>query len=139
MPNPTKPRSLKVIAGTERRDRAAAPSVELPLVASVPKPPDWLLTTHAVKEFNRLAPILVANKLLTEAAVSTLAMMCALHGKIVQMYLAGESPTGSMIAQYRNLANDFGLTPVAQGRVKTAGATESTNPFARHVPRPVTA
>jgi len=139
MPNPTKPRSLKVIAGTERRDRAAAPALELPLVAGAPKPPDWLPNAHAVKEWHRLVPILMGCKLLTNASTSALAMLCALHGAIVESYATGESPTGSMLSQYRNLANDFGLTPIAQGRVKTAGATESTNPFARHVPRPVTA
>ena len=139
MPNPTKPRSLKVIAGTERRDRAAAPALELPLVAGAPKPPDWLPNAHAVKEWHRLVPILMGCKLLTNASTSVLAMLCSLHGAIVESYAAGESPTASMIAQYRNLANDFGLSPVAQTKVKTAGATESTNPFARHVPRHVTA
>lgn len=132
MPNPRKPTSLKVVAGTDRPDRAPPPSVELPLVDSVPLAPDWLPNAHAVREWERLAPILHANKLLTEAGLSTLAMLCALHGKVVQLYAAGESPTGHMLAQLRGLSNDFGLTPVAQGKVRPSAEKDTGNRFARN-------
>ena len=126
MPGPgKKPAHLKAIAGTGRKDREAPPSVELPTISEVPAPPDWLPNAHATKEWNRLAPILVANKLLTEAGLSAFGMLCSLHGKLVQLFAAGESPNASMVASYRNLVNDFGLTPVAQGKVKPSGA-EST-------------
>lgn len=132
MARPRKPSNLKVVAGTDRPDRADGTVVELPAVDGIPPPPDWLANAHAIKEWNRLAPILVANKLLTEAAISTLGMLCSLHGKIVQLYAAGESPNGHMMAQYRGLANDFGLTPVAQGKVKPSGEKEAANPFAKN-------
>jgi phage terminase small subunit len=134
MPGPSKrPAQLKAIAGTERQDRAAPAPVDLPLVAFAPSAPDWLPNAHAVKEWERLAPILTANKLLTEAGCSALGMLCALHGKLVQLWAAGEAPTGHMMAQYRNLVNDFGLTPVAQGKVKSAAPKEQDgNPFARN-------
>jgi phage terminase small subunit len=131
MPRPRKPTSLKVVAGTDRPDRAFPPVTELPLVAYVPAAPDWLPNAHAIKEWERLAPILHANKLLTEAGLSTLGMLCALHGKIVQLYAAGESPVASMVAQHRALSNDFGLTPAAQGKVRPNGDTEKPgNAFA---------
>lgn len=141
MPNPRKPNPLKVIAGTERKDRAPvadAPVVELPLVEEVPAAPDWLPNPHAVKEWNRLAPILHANKLLTEASLSTLGQLCALHGKVVQLYAAGEAPVASMVAQLRALSNDFGLTPVAQGKVRPNSGKEenAVNKFARNGRRP---
>jgi hypothetical protein len=61
----------------------------------------------------------------------TLGHLCALHGKIAQLYAAGEAPTGHMVAQYRGLANDFGLTPVAQGKVKQSGeAAKPSGKFA---------
>lgn len=129
---PRKPVALKVVAGTERKDRAIVNAVELPLVLTSPEAPDWLPNAHAVKEWDRLAPILTANKLLTEAGCSALGHLCALHGKIVQLWAAGEAPTGHMLAQYRNLVNDFGLTPVAQGKVKPAGKEADANPFARN-------
>lgn len=133
MANPKKPRALKVVAGTVQPCRDDGPGAQLPPVASVPKAPDWLPNAHAVKEWDRLAPILVANKLLTEAGLSALGMLCSLHGKLVQLWSAGEAPVASMVAQYRNLINDFGLTPVAQGKVKPVGSEQPEgNKFARN-------
>ena len=132
MANPRKPKSLKVVAGTDRpcRRPESAP-VEMPALDHIPDPPDWLPNAHAVKEWQRLAPILTANKLLTEAGLSALGQLCALHGKVVQLYAAGEAPVASMVAQLRGLMNDFGLTPVAQGKVKAGGdETKAGNKFA---------
>jgi len=122
MANPKKPPQLKAVAGTGRKDRdtPADDAVELPLVANYPDPPDWLPNPHAVKEWHRLVPILMANRLLTEASLGPLAHLCGLHGKIVQLYAAGEAPTASMTGTLRNLHNDFGLTPIAQGKVRAA-------------------
>jgi phage terminase small subunit len=103
--------------------------IDLPLVASVPPAPDWLPNAHAVKEWDRLAPILYAVGLLTEGGLSPLGHMCALHGKLVQLWSAGESPTANMVAAHRSLVNDFGLTPVAQGKVKPGGKSEGKNKF----------
>lgn len=126
MPGPgKKPSHLKAVAGTSRKDREPdGPVVEFEVVSEVPASPDWLPNGHAIKEFNRLAPILHASRLLTEAGVQALAHMCVLHGKIVQLYAAGEAPVASMISQYRNLINDFGLTPMAQGKVRPSGETD---------------
>ena len=132
MANTRKPTSLKVVAGTDQpcRRPESAP-VEMPALDHIPDPPDWLPNAHAVKEWQRLAPILTANKLLTEAGLSALGQLCALHGKVVQLYAAGEAPVASMVAQLRGLMNDFGLTPVAQGKVKAGGdETKAGNKFA---------
>lgn len=131
MSNPRKPSHLKAISGTSRPDREPeVPPVELPLVDGVPEAPSWLSNSHAVAEWNRLAPILQGVGLLTQGGLTTLGVMCSLFGKIVQLYAAGESPTGHMIAQYRALANDFGLTPVAQGKVRPNGeSAKSGNKF----------
>lgn len=133
MPGPgKKPASLKVVAGTDRKDRATVIAVDLPLITEVPAAPDWLPNAHAVKEWDRLAKILTANKLLTEGGLSALGMLCAMHGTIVQMYAAGMAPTASMAGTLQSMINDFGLTPVAQGKVKPSGAEEKTNKFAKN-------
>ena len=133
MPGPSKkPRTLKVIAGTDRKDREPDNVVDLPTISNVPPAPDWLPNAHAKKEWDRLAPILVANKLLTEAGLQALGHLCALHGKTVQLYAAGEAPNASMVGQLRNLINDFGLTPVAQGKVKPAGEGPTSNAFSKN-------
>ena len=133
MPGPgKKPSTLKAIAGTTRKDRESGGApVDMVTLSAAPEPPDWLPNAHAVKEWRRLAPILVANKLLTEAGLSALGTLCALHGKLVQLWAAGESPNGAMLRQYRSLINDFGLTPVAQGKVKAVGEAPAENPFTR--------
>jgi len=134
MSRSAKPHNLKVVAGTARPDRIA-PVIEMPTI-DAPPAPDWMPNAHAVKEWDRLAAILAANRLLTEASLSALGQMCALHGKIVQLYAAGESPNASLIAQYRALANDFGLTPVAQGKVRPHGEAPAKNEFSNNGKRP---
>ena len=104
--------------------------VDYDLVDDVPPAPDWLSNGHAVKEWERLAPILHKSRLLTVAGCSAFGVMCSLHGKIVQLFAAGECPNGNMLGQYRSLVNDFGLTPVAQGKVRPSGQKEKTNSFA---------
>lgn len=137
MSRSAKPHNLKVVAGTARPDRIA-PVIEMPTIEAPPAP-DWMPNAHAVKEWDRLAAILAANRLLTEASLSALGQMCALHGKIVQLYAAGESPNASLIAQYRALANDFGLTPVAQGKVRPHGEAPAKNEFSNNGKRPARA
>lgn len=137
MPGPgKKPTHLKVVAGTDRPDRRPDQVVDLPLLAELPPPPDWLPNAHAVREFERLSEVLFNNQLLTEGGLMALAHLCALHGKLVQLWAAGESPTGHLLAQYRALVNDYGLTPVAQGKVRQGGKEETGNKFGNNSAKP---
>lgn len=133
---PKRPNHLKVISGTDRKDRAAPESVELPALEVVPPPVDWLPNIHSVNEWKRLAPILVANKLLADADLSTFGHMCALHGKMVQLWAAGEAPTGHMIAQYNHIAAAFGLAAAWRGKVKPSGDKDASNKFAKYKDKP---
>lgn len=131
MPGPgRKPRSLKVVSGTVRPSREDVPPIVLPTIKECPPAPDWLPNAHAVKEWNHLAPMLVANGLLTQGGLAALGTLCALTGRLIQLWTAGELPTGHLLAQYRNLTNDFGLTPVAQGKVRATGGEQPGNRFA---------
>lgn len=127
------PTHLKLLASTDRKDRDTFPEIDLPLVDSVPPPPLWLPNAHATNEWLRLAPILIANKLLSIGALASFGQMCALHGKIVQLYAAGESPGASMIGALRNMHNDFGLTPASAGKVRggDASSVPEGNSFSR--------
>src|SRR4051812_24207418 len=126
MPGPSKtPPSLKVISGTARADPAPERSVEVAPLADIPSPGDWLPNVHAVNEWRRLAPLLVANKLLAESDLSTFGHMCSLHGKMVQLWAAGEAPTGHLIAQYNALASAFGLSAAWRGKVKPLADKET--------------
>lgn len=132
MANPRKPNHLKIISGTYRKCRASN-EVEIELLDKLPPPLDWLPNAHAVKEWKRLAKILTANRLLAEADLSTLGHLCSLHGKLVQIYAAGQAPTASMISTLRGLQNDFGLSPITRGKVGGASSgPEEGNPFANN-------
>lgn len=128
MPNPGKPLSLKLISGSRRMSDASR-SVRLPLIDGVPPAPEWLPNEHAIREWKRLAPILHANKLLTAPALSILGHACALHGKIAQTLASGQQPKAALLGVYRQLLNDFGLTPATRGKLS---ATASGNSFVRN-------
>lgn len=133
MPYPRKPPALKAISGSREPSPVVVP---LPVIASPPPAPEWL-TGAAVDEWNRLTRILTAHQLLTEGGVGALAVLCALYGDIQQQYINGESPTAKAIGQFRGLVNDFGLTPIAQGKVKpAAGGDAAGNRFAKFGQRP---
>jgi phage terminase small subunit len=121
MANPRKPTNLKSISGTERKDRAEPADIpKFHVLTEVPPAPDWLPNGHAVKEWDRLAPIFINTRLLTDAGLSALGHLCATHGKIVQLLAAGESPTGALLTALVRMNNDWGVTPIAQGKVKSA-------------------
>jgi phage terminase small subunit len=124
-----KPHQLKIIEGTDRKDRMPDALIDYEAIDELPPAPDWLPNVHAVKEWDRLGPILLRAKLLTFAGMQAFGHMCALHGKIVQLYAAGESPNAAYVAQLRSLLNDFGLTPVAQGKVRPLGEEKPKNRF----------
>ena len=135
MPNPGKPLALKLLTGS-RRVGKQAPSVNVPALQQVPRPPDWLLNDSARAEWNHLAPLLVANGLLTEGSLSVLAHACNLHGVITRSFAAGEHPKAATLGIYRLLVNDFGLTPVAREKTTPAAPSTSKNRFHRNGQRP---
>lgn len=123
-----KPASLKLLAGTARADRAAPATPALPAIDTTPNPPLWLTNVDAVKEWRRLSPILVANHLLHQGNVSLLGQLCALHGRLVEMWTGGATPTAALLSAYRGLYNAMGLSSMAL----QAPADPKTNRFLRH-------
>ena len=131
-----KPATLKIISGTVRKDRKQKESLDIPKIKEIPDAPTWLPNAFAVQEYERLAALLKNLGLLTEGNINSLCHLCALHGKMVQLYNAGETPPMSMVAQYRNLTLDFGLPPIAQGKIKPSVKPPEDNPFARNGTKP---
>jgi len=136
MGRPIKPRSLKILSGTLQPCRDRAAGIEVTPLTDRPDPPDWLPNEHAVKEWNRLVPILLSNKLLAEADITALGHMCALHGKLVQLWSAGETPTASLLSTLRGMQADFGLSPHSRAKVPPAADNPSVNRFASNGRRP---
>jgi len=115
-----KPLGLKVLQGTVQkcRDGDKLDHAEFELCGEPPEAPAWLTDAHAVEEWDRLARILHGNGVLTVSGLSSLAVLCSMHGQIVGMFKTGECPTGTMMTSYILLVKEFGLTPVAQGKVR---------------------
>jgi hypothetical protein len=132
MSGPAKrPEHLKLVSGTARDDRVDENAIKLPILEVLPAPVDWLPNVHAVKEWERLMPILVANRIIAEADLSAFGHMCALHGKMVQLWAAGEAPTGHMMAQYNALASTFALAPGWRSKVKISADKDTGNKFSK--------
>jgi phage terminase small subunit len=108
---PKKPNPFKLISGTARPCRMSPeePADTMPALGEVPEPPAWLPNAHAVKDWQRRAPLLVQNRTLRSSDVSTFAHLCAIHGVLCQLWCAGIAPTGFLLSQYAKYAQGFGL------------------------------
>jgi len=132
----TRPTNIKALSGTLRPDRDAAKAEALeniPILDTLPPAPDWLPNAHALKEWDSIGRTLLNFKLLTVADLPALGQMCALHGKIVQLYAAGESPNASMISSLMAFYVGFGMTPMSRSKIKVAALEKpSGNKFAKN-------
>ena len=127
MPNPRKPRDLKIVQGTWRRDRDR-PEAAYPALRDA-TPPAWVHEPDALKLWNEIVALLAPIGMLTEADRSALGHLCNLHAEIVRLYRRGEAPNASMLAQLRMFAGEFGLTPATRSRASPVGTSAESNPF----------
>lgn len=132
MPRPKKPTHLKALQGTKQPCRDRAKGIDAPTMDDLPDPPDWLPNSLAAVEFTRLAKSLHACGALTEASITPLAHLAAIHGKLVQVWAAGCMPNAALLGAYRNLCTDFGLSPSARTRLPSNPHSKATNSFSNH-------
>ena len=103
-----RPRAIKVLANTARRDRDSGTSA-LPPIQAAPPPPAWLTSAVAVHEWKRLAPLMIANQLLNAGNISIFGQYCALHAQLIEEWRSGGAPVAARIAALRSLAVSLGL------------------------------
>lgn len=116
------------LAGTARADRPRAESLPAIPLQYVPDPPTWLdEDVDAVKEWRRLAPLLVADGLLAEKDLQTLANLCRVQSKIIR----GLDTKMVVHAVYARYASALGLAAGWRARAASGAAPEKpkTNPF----------
>lgn len=136
MGNPRTPSHLSAIQGSARPGREQAyaenPALEFEKLTELPPAPNWMPNAYAVEEYNRCGALLLANRLLTQGSITTLATYAATHGKIAGLFLAGETPKATLIGQFLQLAGSLGLTPKAasQMRIGAPAAEKKPNAFA---------
>src|SRR6266513_5678352 len=111
MPGPAKaPAHLKLLRGTHSRPPSVGSKTPaLPVINVVPSAPAWLTNVDAVREWNRLAPVLTANRLLHAGNLGLLAQLCAVHGRLVQIWSSDGRANAALVATYRMLSNSLGM------------------------------
>jgi phage terminase small subunit len=105
-----------------------APELDLAPLEHVPEPPEWM-EIHARKYWKKIAPVLVSKRVLAEAHLGALTMLCVCQGSFEKSAQAGFGCTASDLAQLRLLHAEFGLTPASQARVSQGEARKPGNRF----------
>lgn len=119
---------LKLLAATSRADRAVLELSVFLAMDKPPPPPSWMANIEAVKEWNRLAPVLVANQLLNTGNINVFAQLCAIHGHLIKAWATNTPPTAALISAYRGLSSELGLL----GMAIPIGKPDKANRFANH-------
>ena len=127
-----KPKALKIMQGTVQPCRDGGETWEPPKLDDVPDPPDWLSSTWAVGEWNRVAPMLYNAGILTDADLMVLGSYCQLHGNLVTQNLAGIVPSASHYNALLAHASHFGMTPSSRAKAVPASGKKDENPFKKH-------
>lgn len=122
-----KPRGLKLLQGTDRKDRDH-PEPELPLPSST-EPPDWLAGPDAVAEWNRVVGILAPARVLGAGDMTLLGHMCNMHDSAVRRWRARTPPLATDLTQLRLMCAEFGLTPASRSKAATIGEGSKGNAF----------
>ena len=146
MPNPRTPTTLKVLRGTDRKDRANPAEPTPSTLAPDAEPPDWLnLSELARTAWTDIAPILRRMRVLTEADAVALSLLCDALANYVTAkatvaqegavyWTEGKSPmrrahpavaiAGDNGKFAKAMLSEFGLTPAARSRVSATGTGE---------------
>jgi phage terminase, small subunit, putative, P27 family len=153
-----KPRQLKVIQGTFRKDRNPEHEPEPQKFVEVPRPPSWL-NSHGKRRWWDLAEELVRNGLLTVVDIPALEMTCDIYGqyrdlhdaiykpidpdtgkrtkRTLAQYMAGRNSQTipeytamrNLLAAYKSYLAEFGLTPVSRNRVNIPKPERAADPM----------
>ena len=87
--------------------------IPLPALYDTPQRPGWLRNPEAIREWKRLTKFMMTHQLLNSGNVLTVAHYCALHAKIVAMWLDDTPPIAALLATHRSMAFSLGLLSLA--------------------------
>ena len=122
------PTALKIIAGNP--GKRPLPASEPAFPAGTLAAPDWI-AGEAVVLWDRLAPALDMNGLLTQASRESLAVYCDVMGRYIESRRNGEEPNIRALQQIRLLAREFGFTPSSQAGIVAPGKSDGQDGKAR--------
>jgi phage terminase small subunit len=87
--------------------------------------PPRKLKGEAKKEWFRVMPFCIRNRIIGPEALGLLATYCYLHSQEVAAEKRGELLPAAYLAQYRMLAEIFGFTPAGRTRIKAGNAKKN--------------
>ena len=120
MPRQRKPSALKKLEGTDRPDRDyTEPTFPEPTSIEAPA---CLISPEAVRLWKKLVGLLMPVHVLSEADLDMLMHLCNHHAKCMNLWAAGEYPTGSDMQQLRMFFRDFGLSPASRSMTSQLGS-----------------
>lgn len=117
MPNPRKPPALKLLAGTDRKDRQEPADVpKFEQVTEFPEAPQTL-NADGAKAWQDLGPQLVAAGVLQVVDLFALEQLCYAWQRFRKKAKADMEMTASDDNALKALFSEFGMTPAARRRV----------------------
>lgn len=124
------PHNLKIIAGTDRLDRAPPEDMpEFDLVEQFPAPPR-ALDVNGVEMWSDLGPRLVSARVLQVVDLYLLEQLCVAWQTFRKLADAGVQITASDNMTLKALFSEFGMSPASRRKVASVGKKETTNRFA---------
>lgn len=127
---PPKTAAQKALAGTAQKCRPAKEIANFQPLQLVPDPPSWLESDiRAISEWRRLAPLLIADKVLAEKDLQTLANLCLTQSRIMDSVANPLDFSPGLHAAYAKYASALGLAHGWRSRVAASEKEPETNPF----------
>lgn len=112
--------ALKLIAGTNRPDRAEVDAPEFDLVETFPEAPQHL-NADGAGMWVSIGPQLVAAKVLQVVDLYALQQLCYAWQRAVAKQKAGMDITAAEDMALKSLWSEFGMTPASRRKVATGG------------------
>lgn len=121
----------KKAKGTFQPCRAIGDVLEFPVVESTPAAPEWVID-EGLTLWNEMVPLMMTQRVLTNADLHAMAHMCKLHAELIDGYSRKIRATASDLSQLRMYFSEFGMTPASRTRIGKTSETEEKNKFKRN-------
>lgn len=122
------PDNVKKLRGTAQPCRLVGETLEFEQVEDAPEAPESL-GLFGRQYWERITPLLLDKRILTQADLESLEVMCILYHKIRQSVAAGVDLNAASITQLRLYQTEFGLTPASRAKLKAGDDGSKGNKF----------
>ena len=121
--------NLKVLAGTDRKDRAEVDAPEFDVVDEFPESPATL-DQYGAEMWRTLGPQLVNARVLQVVDLFSLEQLCYKWQRFKRNALAGNDMTAAEDMALKSLFSEFGMTPASRRKITSSDEKKKGNKFA---------